>query len=96
MLILVAAYFHHAFTIFSAGSPHQNVWPQTIVSAVTLGVHFYCTKLHLHYISVTSLMKLQSRIYGSEVSLRYFVRNEWEFETKQTDNLPSLLDEKDR
>uniref|UniRef100_A0A182YI04 Fatty acyl-CoA reductase n=1 Tax=Anopheles stephensi TaxID=30069 RepID=A0A182YI04_ANOST len=35
-------------------------------------------------------------IYGSEMSLRYFVRHEWEFETKRTDNLAELLDEKDR
>ncbi|XP_050074474.1 putative fatty acyl-CoA reductase CG5065 [Anopheles maculipalpis] len=42
------------------------------------------------------LMKLQCRIYSSEVSLRYFVRHEWEFVTKQTDNLIDLLDEKDR
>ncbi|XP_053672182.1 putative fatty acyl-CoA reductase CG5065 [Anopheles nili] len=42
------------------------------------------------------LMRLQCRIYGSEVSLRYFIRNEWEFDTRQTDNLLKLLDEKDR
>uniref|UniRef100_A0A182NNF0 Fatty acyl-CoA reductase n=1 Tax=Anopheles dirus TaxID=7168 RepID=A0A182NNF0_9DIPT len=42
------------------------------------------------------LMKLQVRIYGSEVALRYFAWNEWTFEKKQADNLPFLLDEKDR
>ncbi|XP_058121417.1 putative fatty acyl-CoA reductase CG5065 [Anopheles ziemanni] len=42
------------------------------------------------------LMKLQSKIHGSEVVLRYFVRNEWEFDTKQTNNLIDILDAKDR
>uniref|UniRef100_A0A182QQH1 Fatty acyl-CoA reductase n=1 Tax=Anopheles farauti TaxID=69004 RepID=A0A182QQH1_9DIPT len=42
------------------------------------------------------LMKLQSRIYSSEVALRYFTWHEWTFETKQANNLPCLLDEKDR
>ncbi|XP_058053368.1 putative fatty acyl-CoA reductase CG5065 [Anopheles bellator] len=42
------------------------------------------------------LMKLQARIYGSEVSLRYFVWHEWRFETTQMNALPSFLTERDR
>uniref|UniRef100_A0AAG5D2L2 Fatty acyl-CoA reductase n=1 Tax=Anopheles atroparvus TaxID=41427 RepID=A0AAG5D2L2_ANOAO len=42
------------------------------------------------------LMKLQVKIHGSELALRYFVRNEWEFETTQMNQLLTILDKQDR